>query len=510
MKKIIFFLLILVSTSLISSEIEIKDAEKLLSPRDAAYVHLYYLQENSYNREKSALALKTDGLELNIEKELAVKLKEILDAKGLYVKFDEIPDDSDYVDSVSNESKFVLFESIPEIYLSKYGKKWKYSEETVDIIPELYKAVYPFKLSKIIKSLPGFLQSKFIFDLYIWQVIFLIAYFVIAYVLFRIVNWSFGYLLIRIISRFKFKDIASKFIQPVSKPVTLIIIVLLLLSFLPLLELPVGFNNVIGKILQAFIPAFVTVIAYRLCDFLGEFVLKIAEKTESTLDDNLVPLGIKILKVIVIVFGFIYILQIFDISVTPLIAGVSIGGLAFALAAQDTVRNLFGSLTIFTDQPFKIGDWIVFEGMEGTVIEVGVRSTRVRTFYDSVISIPNGKLADIKVDNMGERAHRRFYSKIHLTYDSPPEKVQEFVDKLKVIVENQKDTWKDYYQIYVNNLGERSIEILFYIFFDVPDWGKELEARHNVIMEILKLAQRLDLRFAYPIRDYSKEVKTVY
>ena len=499
-----FFLLFSVSKS---EDINLKDAILLKRPVDPVFLHLYYLQKEHYNPEKAAMALNSVNAFAKEGQEKAKKLIEILDAKGLYVEIDKIPTDPDYLDSNLLGHKYVLFESEPEIYLEKYGNKWQYSYNTVMQINELYSTVFPFKLSKIISKMPAFFQDK-VFGLYLWQYIFFILYIILAFILYKIFIWIFGYIFRKIIYKSKFKKLFEKFVIPISKPISFIIICLFLISFIPMLEFPVKFNMVLLQIIKAFIPAFVTVIAYRLSDLVGDFLNKVTKKTKSTLDDQLVPFARKILKVIVITFGIIYILQSFGISIYPLLAGASIGGLAFALAAQDTVKNLFGSLTIFTDQPFQVGDWIVFDGMEGTVEEVGVRSTRIRTFYDSLISIPNGKLADLKIDNMGERKFRRYNTTIGLTYDSDPEKVEKFVEGLKEITSHHKDTRKDYFQIHVNNFGEKSIEILFYIFFEVPDWTKELEARHQVIINILKLAKQLDLRFAYPMRDYSKTVQS--
>ena len=128
-----------------------------------------------------------------------------------------------------------------------------------------------------------------------------------------------------------------------------------------------------------------------------------AEKTVSTLDDQLIPLLRKFLKAVVLVLGAVWILSRLDFNVTALLAGVSLGGLAFALAAQDTLKNMFGSLLIFLDKPFQVGDWIQADSIDGTVEEVGFRSTRVRTFANSVIYVPNGKLSDMMVNNMGMR-----------------------------------------------------------------------------------------------------------
>ena len=204
----------------------------------------------------------------------------------------------------------------------------------------------------------------------------------------------------------------------------------------------------------------------------------------------------KILKVVVVVLGAIYIVKTFGWSITPLLAGASIGGIAIAMSAQDTVKNLFGSFTMFTDKPFEVGDWIVFNGGEGSVVEIGIRSTRIHTFYDSIISIPNGQLANAVIDNMGKREYRRYVTRIGVTYDTHPDAIDAFVAGLKGLVDNHPDT-RDYYQIHLNDFGSSAIEILFYVFFKVSDWTEELEGRHQLISDIIRLAKTLNIRFAF-------------
>lgn len=237
---------------------------------------------------------------------------------------------------------------------------------------------------------------------------------------------------------------------------------------------------------------------YYLVDLLAVYLNKFAEKTESTLDDQLVPLVRKALKLFVIVVGVLFVLQALDFNITALLTGISIGGLAFALAAQDTIKNLFGSVMIFIDRPFQVGDWIVTDDIDGTVEEVGFRSTRIRTFHNSVISIPNGNLANMTVDNMGLRKYRRYSTKLTVTYDTPPEQMQAFVEGLRKIVARHPLTRKDYYQIHLNEFGSTSLNVLFYVFFEVADWGEELAAKHDLNMLIIKLADTLSVRFAFP------------
>jgi len=192
---------------------------------------------------------------------------------------------------------------------------------------------------------------------------------------------------------------------------------------------------------------------------------RFADKTESKLDDQLVPLVERTLKVLVWVAIGVAIMNVLRFNIAAVLTGLSISGLAVALAAQDTIKNLFGSFTIFVDKPFQIGDWIVADKIDGTVEEVGFRSTRIRTFYNSLITVPNGRLADMVIDNMGARIYRRFVIRLSVTYDTPPELLEAYVQGLRDLVTAHPDTRKDYFHVYVNDLSSSAIEILFYVFF---------------------------------------------
>ncbi|MDE0470802.1 MAG: mechanosensitive ion channel family protein, partial [Ekhidna sp.] len=228
------------------------------------------------------------------------------------------------------------------------------------------------------------------------------------------------------------------------------------------------------------------------------YLAKAARKTDSSLDDQLVPLLRKTLKAFVITIGTLFVLDNLNIPILPLLTGLSIGGLAFALAAQDTLKNFFGSIMIFIDKPFQVGDWITSGDVDGTVEEVGFRSSRIRTFRNSIIYVPNSKLADNVIDNHGLRSYRRFYTQLTITYDTPPELIEIFVKGLRKIVDEHPVTWKENYHIYFNDMASFSLNIMFYIFFSVPTWGEELRARHEVLMSIVKLAKELGVNFAFP------------
>ena len=233
-------------------------------------------------------------------------------------------------------------------------------------------------------------------------------------------------------------------------------------------------------------------------DVLSERMAAKAEATDTKLDDQLVPLIRKSLKVFTVIAGVLVILQNLNVNVGALLATLGVGGVAVALAAKDTVANFFGSLMIFIDRPFQIGDWIRVDGAEGTVEEVGFRSTRIRTFYNSVISLPNAKLLTATVDNMGARHYRRWKTTVQVTYDTPPDRLEAMCEGIRELVRRAELTRKDYFQVYVTGMAASGIDILVYVFFATPDWGRELRARHQLILDILRLAKKLDVGIAFP------------
>lgn len=353
------------------------------------------------------------------------------------------------------------------------------------------------------ESLESFLPefaSNTIFGIEIWKYLAVVLILLISYIFYKIFTKVFCFFLIRVFAKMKRKELALNYIKPLAKPLSLLLTVLLIHYLHPLLFLPETVTVIVDNAFLIVIPLIIIVISYRLTDLLGEILLKIAGKTKTTVDDNLIPFIRKGLKVIVVVFGIIYILQNFNINITPLLAGASIGGLAIALAAQETIKNLFGSFTIFSDQPFEVGDWIIFDGKEGTVEEIGVRSTRIRSFNSSLISIPNGKLADMTIDNMGKRIYRRYLTKIGITYGTPVVKIEAFVNELNRLVAEHPKTRKDFYQISFTEFADSSLNILFNIYFDVPDWNEELIAKNHINLEIIRTAERLGIEFAFPTR----------
>jgi len=239
--------------------------------------------------------------------------------------------------------------------------------------------------------------------------------------------------------------------------------------------------------------------SHHLVDLISFYFEKLAKKTDSKFDDILVPLLRKIAKIFVVCIGIIFIGKSFTLNITNLVAGMGIGGLAIALAAKDTIANFFGSITVILDRPFQLGDYISIDGkIEGEVEHVGFRSTRIRTFYNSLISVPNSQLTNLNIDNYGKRKYRRCNINLGIQYDTPPEKIEAFCEGIRQLILTHKWTRKDLFHVYFNNYADFSLNILVYLFWEVPDWGQELQERHRLFLDILRLSQKMKIDFAFP------------
>lgn len=345
--------------------------------------------------------------------------------------------------------------------------------------------------------MPEWLRGD-VFGIEAWQILGVVVLLLMGVLLRRVVM----HLIVRYLRRFTRRLKVSWLDHLVARadgPVGTLVIAAVLALGSPALQLPRGFDFVVTLAVRTLAAFSVVWLLYRLVDVLSEVLEQRAAKTESKLDDQLVPLLRKSLKVFFVVIGAIFILQNLDVDVGSLLAGLGLGGLAFALAAKDTVANFFGSIMIFIDKPFHIGDWIVMSpGIEGTVEEVGFRTSRIRTFYNSLITVPNANVTNTPIDNMGARRYRRYKATLGLTYDTPPEKVQAFCEGVRTLIETLPHMRRDYYMVEFQDFGPSSLDILLYCFFEVPDWSSELAARTELNLAIMRLAKSIGVSFAFP------------
>lgn len=238
--------------------------------------------------------------------------------------------------------------------------------------------------------------------------------------------------------------------------------------------------------------------AYYTIDLtIGNIAIRFSRRFPR-LDDVLVPLLRKTLKVVLMLVGVMWMLLAFGVQIGPILAGLGLGGLAFGLAAQDTLKNFFGSINIVLDRPFQVGDAVRIGPTEGQVESVGLRSTRLRAAGNSEVTIPNSDVMNATIDNLGRRRFRRVAATLSVEYATRPEQLEAFCEAVRELVRRHPHTRKEDYQVAVNQFAPSSIDILLAAWLDVSDYATELRERHRLLVDILRVAERLGVALAYP------------
>jgi len=206
-----------------------------------------------------------------------------------------------------------------------------------------------------------------------------------------------------------------------------------------------------------------------------------------------------ILKILVSGVGLGAMLQVWEINVTALVASLGIGGLAFALAAKDTAANLFASLSLLADRSIRIGEWIKVNGVEGTVEDIGMRTTKIRSFGKSLITVPNHIIANNPIENFSRRKIRRIKMRIGLTYDTDRATIDTIVKKIKGMLQAHPDiSQKDTLLVNFESFGDSALQIFIYTFTDTANWEYYLKIREEVHLQIMRIVEESGSAFAFP------------
>ena len=299
-----------------------------------------------------------------------------------------------------------------------------------------------------------------------------------------------------------------KFKSLLSKPLQYFLVLILLHFSLGFINTPdfmistsdedLNYLNFLSKSFDLFLLITIFWVITRSIDFIGYKLKNKALETESKVDDQLIPFAIDLGKVVAIVLGVIMILgDVFDVDITALVAGLGIGGVAFALASKESLENLLGSFTIFFDKPFTVGDTITLGGVTGTVEKVGFRSTRIRTFDKSVVTVPNKNIISTELDNLGARPVRRVKFNIGLTYDTSVENIKNIVDDIQKLIDKHPMTNQEG-KVRFLEFGPSSLDIMVLYYVDSPDWEALIDAKQKINFDIIEIINKYKCEFAFP------------
>ncbi|HJL96671.1 MAG TPA: mechanosensitive ion channel family protein [Candidatus Poseidoniaceae archaeon] len=261
--------------------------------------------------------------------------------------------------------------------------------------------------------------------------------------------------------------------------------------------LPGFIENLLPNLLQ-FIFAFALVIwAFRLVSIVKD-VVELFDK-DGELDGSertLISAVESLLRFLIIALGAVFIADALGFNLTSLIAGLGISGLALALAAKDSISNLFGATTVLLDRPFKVGDWVIIDSVEGEVMEISLRTTLIRTSADTVVTVPNANLVNTPIENFGKRRWRRWQSLLHLDLNSNPDDVAGFCNGVLELIKSSSVTVKhESSWCQVSNLSVQSLDLSLNLYWDVAGGAPEREEKEKFLLGVMQLAQEKNLKF---------------
>jgi MscS family membrane protein len=256
----------------------------------------------------------------------------------------------------------------------------------------------------------------------------------------------------------------------------------------------------INQLFQVAIAIIVIWALLRLVDVMSIFMKDKAKQDEVIIEAQIIPLLRKSLKIFIALIGGLIIIQHLGYPVASLLGGLGLGGLAVALAAQDTLSNIFGSLIIFTDKPFKVGDWIRIGEVDGDVESIGFRSTKIRTWPKTLVTIPNRDVANSRIENWSAMPKRRVKFTFFVRHTTTAEKMTQLVNGIRHILTHHPDVNQEYLLVNFIDFTETGLGILVYYFTNSTVWKEHMQVREEINLEIMKLTDDLQISLAIPPR----------
>jgi len=430
--------------------------------------------------------------------EIAQEFKIILD-RGLWIDLDLVSDHPkgyendglpsyrDLLGQIETDKKTynLLLQRVPR---EDGVKIWKISNATVAKIPELYEEASYGPFGDFLSS---FFPEVQIWDTYLWQWAGVIIIMVFAFLILLPFTWLAVFLINR-------KEKKPRIISFVKGPLRFLVWVLIITSLNDLLSPTVTMQAMFkGATLSIIAFAWVFV---RFCDFYIEHLIhKFQEKDKTGAIVLLRPLK-KIVRVAIIITALLVWLDNIGFKITTLMAGLGVGGIAIALAAQAIFADLIGAIILLISQPVRVGDFCRFGNIIGTVEEIGLRATRIRTLDNTVVSVPNAEFSRQHLENYTWREKTWFHPKISLPYETPREKIAKIASDVAEMLKNHPEVLDDPIQVDFTEIGDYSHNIEVFSYIASGDWGKYKKIAHELNMAIMDIVEKAGVRLALPSR----------
>lgn len=293
-------------------------------------------------------------------------------------------------------------------------------------------------------------------------------------------------------------DLDDYLVLTFERPLKLFFIVLGIYLALISLPLSVEINILISRIFRS---ALVILVTLGLCNLVGNHSViarEMSNRASFRVDKILIPFLSKVLKFVIVALALSVILQEWDYDINGFIAGLGLGGLAFALAAQQTIANIFAGIVIITDKPFSIGDWVSSPSVEGTVEDINFRSTKIRTFAQAFVTVPNSTLANEPITNWTRMGKRRITFNLGVTYSTPKEKLEKCMQEIKNMLQAHVGIHPETVLVNFDSFGDSSLNIFLYFFTHTTNWEEFLQVKEDVNLKIMSILENEGVSVALP------------
>ncbi|MGI6113430.1 MAG: mechanosensitive ion channel family protein [Mahellales bacterium] len=321
-----------------------------------------------------------------------------------------------------------------------------------------------------------------------------------AFLLLRKIFVTYIFKMLLRLSKKTTSNIDNQLILAFEKPLRVFIIILgiyFALAYLPLNEAQ---NIVLSRFLRSSIIVAIAAGFYNIAGASSGLFEELENRFNIHIDKILIPFFTKVIRVVIVVLVVSIILQEWGYKVDGFIAGLGLGGLAFSLAAKDTIANIFAGIVIITDKPFSIGDWICTPSIEGTVEDINFRSTKIRTFAHALVTMPNSTLANEPITNWSRMGKRRITFKLKIQYSTPRDKLERCIQAIRAMLWEHPDIHKDTIFVTLEGFENYSLEIFLYFFTITTNWGEFLEVKQDINFKIMKILEDEQVSMAFPPR----------
>ncbi len=398
--------------------------------------------------------------------------------------------------------------------------RWKFSEDTLGDINRLYSWIEPrlaqrgidsgqaFESTGVRRLVPKAFKNRFVLGLEYWQWLGLLIAIFLAVVADFAARLVLQPVLVRLVGRFV-GEATPEAVRSAVRPLGLVVAAVAFLLLVNLLGLPGVALTVAGVAARLLLILGGTWSAWAATDLISNAYVRRPEGGKSAFDKMVVPLFRKTVKLFIIALAVIYIAESLEIALAPLLASFGLVGLAISFAAQDTIKNLFGGITVYVDRPFKVGERVLFRGYDGAIEEIGFRSTKLRTATGHLVTIPNASITSEPVENPARRPYIRRVLNVTITYDTPRDKIEQAVQIIRDLFEEEgirepihpvigKDEFPP--RAFFNDFNAESLNIFVIYWYAPPAWWDYLQHAQHFNLRLFEEFERAGIDFAFPTR----------